>query len=250
MKTNERDERILSILKQQQFASVKQLSDTLYISPSSIRRDLTRLENAGLVERNYGGVILRGNSRTAAPFLIRSEQNRQIKKELAVKASALLHDHMTVMLDDSTTAYFMLEQLTRFNGISVFTNNLITAAHAIERSLKTYMIGGTSGSSSVVMCGSYALSMLEQVYADICFFSSFALSDTGEISDCTEDTTTVRKKMLERSALRVFLCDSSKLHTHAAHRLCSIRDVDYAFCDKPIPGAKQEKSTHTPTQKA
>lgn len=242
MKTNEREERILSILKQQQFASVRQLSDTLYISPSSIRRDLTRLENAGLVERNYGGVILRGNLHTAAPFLIRSEQNRQTKKELTAKASALLHDHMTVMIDDSTTAYFMLEHLTRFSNISVFTNNLITATHAIELSLKTYMIGGTSGSHSVVMCGSYALDMLDQVYADICFFSSFALSDTGEISDCTEEANTVRKKMLDRSELRVFLCDSSKFHTHAAHRLCNIRDVEYVFCDRPAPGTEQERT--------
>ena len=248
MKTNEREERILAILKQQQFASVRQLAATLYISPSSIRRDLTRLERAGLVERSYGGVILRGNLHTAAPFLIRSEQNRQCKKEIAARAAALLHDHMTVLIDDSTTAYFLLEHLTAHTGISVITNNLVTALHEIELSLSTYMIGGTSTNRSTVMCGSYALGMLDQIYADICFFSSFALSDDGEISDCTEEANTVRKKMLSRAGTRVFLCDSSKFHTHAAHRLCSLREVEYVFSDQPVPGWEPDDEPPSPRQ--
>lgn len=248
MKTNEREERILAILKQQQFASVRQLSQTLYISPSSIRRDLTRLERAGLVERSYGGVILRGSLRTAAPFLIRSEQNRQCKKEIAAKASALLRDHMTVMIDDSTTAFFLLEHLAARTGISVITNNLVTALHAIELSLSTYMIGGTSTNRSTVMCGSYALGMLDQMYADICFFSSFAVSDDGEISDCTEEANTVRKKMLSRAGTRVFLCDSTKFHTHAAHRLCNVREVEHVFSDQPVPGWEPDAASGTPRQ--
>ncbi|MBQ7348189.1 MAG: DeoR/GlpR transcriptional regulator [Clostridia bacterium] len=238
MKTNEREESILSILKKQRFASVSQLAGMLYISPSSIRRDLTRLENAGLVERNYGGVILRGDLHTAAPFMIRGEQNRTLKKEIAAKASSLLRDNVTVLLDDSTTAFYMLEHLKKFNNISLFTNNLTTAIHAIEQSIKTYMIGGSSTNGSVVMCGSYALDMLDKIYADICFFSSFALADNGDIYDCTEEANAVRRKMLDRSATRVFLCDSSKFHTHAAHRLCNLSDIEYVFSDKQLPSGE------------
>ena len=235
MKTNERDEQILSILRQQRFASVNSLAETLYTSPSSIRRDLNRLEAAGIVERSYGGVILLGDGHTAAPFVIRGEQNRLLKKEIAAKASVLLRDNLSVILDDSTTAFYMLEHLARFRNISLFTNNLSTAQRAIELSIKTYMIGGTSTGQSVVMCGSYALDMLDRIYADLCFFSSFALADNGDISDCTEESTAVRRKMLERADVRAFLCDSTKFHTRATHLLCNVSAVEHVFSDQPLP---------------
>ncbi len=235
MKTNEREERILAILRRQQFAGVKQLSEELYISPSSIRRDLTHLETLGIVERRYGGVILQGDRHTAAPFMVRCDQNRLLKKEIAERASVLLQDNQTVLLDDSTTAYYMLKHIAKHKGIAVFTNNLHTAAEAIDLSIKTYMIGGLSCNGSAVMCGSYAMQMLERVYADLCFFSSFALSDGGEIMDCTEEANAVRQKMLIRAKTRVFLCDSNKFHTHAAHRLCHVREVEYVFSDRPLP---------------
>lgn len=241
MKTNEREEQILAILKEQRFASVRSLSELLYISPSSIRRDLTQMEARGLVRRNYGGVMLGGEERTAAPLTVRYEKNRAGKREIAARASVLLRDGMTVILDDSTTAYYLLEHLARYKNVSVFTNNLTTAAKAIELGLKTYTVGGVSANGTVVMTGSYAMEMLDRIYADVCFFSSFALSDDGEISDCTEEANEVRKKMLERSAVTVFLCDASKFHTHAAHLLCRVSDVDYVFSDTELPegiGAK------------
>ena len=125
MKINERERQILDILKKDRFAGVRQLSEKLYTSQSSIRRDLNRLEQAGIVERSYGGVMLCEDVHRAAPFLIRSEQNIVLKKEIAAKAASLLKDNMTVMLDDSTTVFHLLEHMTRYSNISVFTNRFL-----------------------------------------------------------------------------------------------------------------------------
>lgn len=232
---NTREEEILSILKKQQFASVKYLSDVLFISPSSIRRDLSQMERAGLVERSYGGVILREELHSAPPFPVRSERNRHAKKEIAALAASLLSDDLTIILDDSSTVFGLAEHLTRFRNITVITNNLVTAEKTVSFSIPTYMIGGVSRTGTTVMTGGYALEMLDRMHADLCFFSCFALSDDGEISDCTEDSNTVRKKMLERADRKIFLCDSSKYHLRATHKLCDVADVDCAVTDAPLP---------------
>ena len=56
MYQNERELEIQKILSREDYVTVKQLSQWLYTSESSIRRDLASLERRGLVKRSYGGV--------------------------------------------------------------------------------------------------------------------------------------------------------------------------------------------------
>ena len=234
MKTNERESQILQILKEQQFASVTDLARALYTSPSSIRRDLTHMQSAGLVRRNYGGVVLCDREHTPAPASVRLEEHKAEKKQIARMASAFLHDNMTVFLDSSTTASYMADYVAEFQNVTVFTNNLRTASRLIELSVDTYCIGGRSVLQSYVVGGSYAEDMVRNLHADIVFFSSFALSDDGVISDCTMEENVIRKLMLARADRRVFLCDSSKFHRFSTHRLCSVDEVDHCvFNEEP-----------------
>ncbi len=234
MKTNEREEKILDILREQRFAAVSDLASSLYTSPSSIRRDLTNLENRGLVRRNYGGVMLREDENTALPMTLRIEAHKAEKRQIARQASTLLRDNTTIFLDGSSTVSYLIEFLTVQKNITVFTNNLQTAAALIEKSVDTYCIGGHSIRNSPVVAGSYAEDMVSNLHADIFFFSSFALSDDGMISDCTPEENSLRKRMLSCSDCRVFLCDSSKFHRSATHRLCTLDEVDYYFFDTPL----------------
>ena len=55
----ERENQILKLLKENgDFITVERLCKELYASPSSIRRDLSRLESSGNVKRCYGGAEL------------------------------------------------------------------------------------------------------------------------------------------------------------------------------------------------
>ena len=55
MLSKERMYRILNLLKEQTFVTVKQLMDEFDVSRSSIMRDLIELENLGLIKRERGG---------------------------------------------------------------------------------------------------------------------------------------------------------------------------------------------------
>jgi DeoR/GlpR family transcriptional regulator of sugar metabolism len=233
MSKNEREQKILELLEEHRFISVDELSSRLYISPSSIRRDLISMQTRGLVVRNYGGVMLCESRATAAPLSLRMETHKTEKKQIARLAASLLHDHMTVFLDGSTTASYLVDHIAEHSAMTVITNNLQTAMALIERGVETYCLGGRALPSSTVTCGGYAEEMLENFHGDIFFFSSFALSDQGVITDCTAEENALRKKMLTRADCRVFLCDSSKFRHMSTHRLCTVNDVEYCFYDTP-----------------
>ena len=236
MKTNEREQQIIALLRERGFISVQELSSLLFTSPSSIRRDLTRLETLGVVRRNYGGVVAAGGNPTAPPVAIRSEVNKTAKRAIAKKASILLRDDLSVLLDDSTTAAAMVEFLAPFKGISLFTNNLETAAAATERGIRTYLLGGALPSdSATVTVGRFALDMLRSLHVDLCFFSTSALSETGDLFDGTEAHNLLRREMLRRASKTVLLCDSSKfLHT-SLYFSVNIGEIDYICTDLPLP---------------
>jgi DeoR family fructose operon transcriptional repressor len=236
MKTNEREQQIISLLRERGFISVQELAALLFISPSSIRRDLTRLEALGVVRRNYGGVVAAGGSPSAPPIAIRSEINRTAKRAIAKKAAALVADNMSILLDDSTTAAAMVEFLSPFKGISLFTNNLETAAEATERGICTYLLGGAlPADSATVTVGRFALDMLRSVHVDLCFFSTSALSKTGDLFDSTEAHNLLRREMLSRASKTVLLCDSSKFMRTSLYFSINLGNVDYICTDLPLP---------------
>ena len=229
MKLNEREEFIINTLKVVQFASVKYLSNVTYTSPSSIRRDLTRLENAGIVKRSYGGVSLVDGDEIVPPLFMRKDKNRSQKHAIARKASSLIKDGMTIILDGSTTAFYLLNHIVERKNVTVITNSLLTATTATEYGLKVYTTGGYSENGSPVLIGSYAEETLQKLTADICFISSSSLSNDGDVTDINEHENKLRKIIMERVKVKVLLLDNSKKGKLSTHVLCKLSDFDYYF---------------------
>ena len=66
-KTQDRANQILHLLLQQGSSNVEDLAATISASSASVRRDLIKLEERGLVHRTHGGVELAGKL-TYEPF--------------------------------------------------------------------------------------------------------------------------------------------------------------------------------------
>ena len=64
----EREDEIMALLADTEYATVEYLVKKINISASSIRRDLKNLEERGLVVRSYGGVKLAESTGKHVPF--------------------------------------------------------------------------------------------------------------------------------------------------------------------------------------
>ena len=236
MKLSERQNQILKIIAENTYVNVTELSKLTFTSPSSIRRDLTYLENLGLVNRSFGGASLPEINGRVAGFYNRVTKNVKEKRLIVQKASSLLKNGQSILLDSSTTASFMLPYIAKIDSAVVFTNNLETAISAIKQGIYTHCVGGESINGSVSLGGSQTYKALRDINADIVFFSSQSLDKNGVISDSTEQENFVRSIMIERSKKKVFLCDSTKFQTTSLHTLTTLDEVDYAVFDKAFDG--------------
>ena len=234
----ERQTEILRHLKEQRFSTIKELASLVYSSESSVRRDVKSLEQKGYVSQVYGGVVLSEYTNSVIPINLRDNSHSSVKEELAKRASAYLFDGATVILDGSSTVRRIVKYMDNFRGLKIITNNQRIFEEFKNSQHTLYCTGGVFSPKSNIFVGSSAENYINNINADIVFLSSQAISAEGEISDVSEQETSLRKVMLSRAEKKIFLCDSSKVGLRKTFTLCTKDDVDAIICDKPLPWEK------------
>ena len=186
MSISDRQEEILKIVGERTYITVNELARLTYTSPSSIRRDLTAMQNVGLVKRSHGGVSMPESLNVVASYYDRTNRNIKEKRAIAKKAAELLSDGQSIMLDGSSTASFMLPYIAKLDSVTVFTNNLETALQSIKLGIDTHCLGGRSVNGSAALVGSEACKTIADISVDILFFASQSLAANGVISDSAQ----------------------------------------------------------------
>lgn len=224
----EREQEILNTLRSGGYSTVRQLSQTLYISESTVRRVLTDLEKKGQIKRSYGGAELLEIHTHAPTFSARTHHNAQAKRDIARKAADLVEDGSIVFLDQSSTSFYLALALLSKRTLTVMTNNTEILSLLAQTDFTVLSSGGRlCESNRMCLVDAEAERSFGSVYADLAFFSTKSLSPDGVITDCNREEISVRDAMLRNAGKKVFLCDSEKFDTRSGYRQCSLAQVDY-----------------------
>ena len=235
MKENQEKE-LLDILQANQYASIEDMAEKLYVSPSTIRRKLNVLQQKGLVVRTHGGAQLNNDNNFFPNFTFRVHQNCFEKKKIALAAIKLIKNGDLIFLDGTTSAFFIAEYLSEFNNIRVITNGIDTLSLLAKYNISAYSTGGcVQEQNRSVLVGHYAEEMIGNFHADIAFFSAQSVTEDGEIYDCFEEENVIRKAMIKHASKKVFLCDSTKFGKTSLFHLCSLNDVDHIISNHDLP---------------
>ncbi len=230
----ERQQNIVDYLKASKSATVKELAKAVYVSEASVRRDLAILEKEGHIKRVYGGVMLASYANEVVPVELRDSANTKVKDEIAASAAKLINDGDTVFMDASTTVFRICKYIKSKSNLKIITNNIRVAQELKGTDIKVYCTGGEFFGKRDCFLGSFAESFIENVHADIMFFSSQGISEDGIISDVDERENALRAKMLKNADKKVFLCDYSKFGVVRPFILCGKDDIDEIICEKEI----------------
>ena len=220
----ERLDKILAHLRVRQTATVRGLAQKLYASEATIRRDLNELEKRGLIKRLHGGAMLIDGTNHELPLVYREQQNVEAKRAIAAKAAQYLRDGQVIFMDASSTVMFLIPHLEAFKSLTIITNGMKTAQELRALNHKVYCTGGLLLHNSFAYVGEFAADFVRNFNADVCFFSSRGYTADGLISDASAEETHIRKVMLSRSRLHVFMADSSKLN----HTYCYTLQTEFA----------------------
>ncbi len=231
MLKEERYDKILSILDEEKYISAQKLSETLFVSLPTIRRDLAELDRRNQIIRSHGGAKAIEPEHIVAPLDFRKTVHSAQKRKLCQAAASLVNDNEIIFIDSSTTTLQMADFLSEKNNITVITNGISLATLLVQKGIKTYCTGGEIFQNSLAHFGSFAEDFIRRFNIDAMFFSCHGVNDNGMLTDPSLPETQIRKVAINQSKKTVFLCDKSKFSLSTPYNLMSLQDVDYIVTD-------------------
>jgi DeoR family fructose operon transcriptional repressor len=166
--TNERHDMILDLLVEKQTIKMQDIVDATGASESTIRRDLTELENQHKLERVFGGATLSDRNSLEPSIVDKSTKNLQEKKRLAKFAASFIKEGDCIFLDAGSTTFQMIPHL-KDKDIVVVTNGLTHIDTLNENGITTYLTGGLIKSRTAALVGSQTIQALQSYRFDKCF---------------------------------------------------------------------------------
>ncbi|MDR1952879.1 MAG: DeoR/GlpR family DNA-binding transcription regulator [Clostridiales Family XIII bacterium] len=220
MNNSGRKEMILDLLRNySHFVTVEQLSEQLFVSSATIRRDLQDLENSGLIHRTRGGALLLESITTEAPMVLRENRNEMQKQIIANIARKYIKDGMTIFMDSSSTVFTLARNLEPFSNLKIITNNLKVIWLLSERKGITILCtGGVLKENSKSFLSESAVEYVRRLNADAAFLSAQGFSIEKGSSDSNEAEFWLKRAYISHSRQRYLLCDTSKMGIEYLYR--------------------------------
>lgn len=226
MLIEERRAQILEYVKKHGKATVTELSQAIYASEPTVRRDITALEKEGLLRKVYGGAMPKSAADREIPMTQRENDAFHSKELMAKRAAELIKDGDVIMLDGSSSAKAIVKYLSQFKELIVITSGAKTAIELAKADIRSFCTGGRMITRSFCYVGRQAEDFVSGFNADILFFSCHGLNDNGVATDLSSDEVSLRRIMMRQSKKKILLCDKSKLGKTYMYNLCSADDVD------------------------
>jgi len=212
MATYDRKDLILEILRNHsRFVTVEQLSEKLFVSGATIRRDLSMLEKSKLIQRTRGGAILLESISTEAPMVLRENRNEMEKQIIATIARDFVKEGMTVFMDSSSTVFTLARNLSHIGTLTVITNNLKIVWLLSERKGVTLLCtGGWLKERSMSFFGQSTVQFINRINADAAFLSAMGFTFENGATDGSEEEYYIKRAYLSNSKCKYLLVDTSK----------------------------------------
>lgn len=207
--TRRRHDRLLSLVRGGT-TRVEDLSSTLGVSPSTVRRDLCRLRDAGMVTRTYGGAV------TSGPFRERELGERlrieqRAKAAIGARAAELVPEGGTIFVDAGSTCGQLAEHL-RERSLTVLTRGLeIAIMLASAPAIEVVVPGGTVAPKSHGLVGPLTDLALDRVVVDVAFLGVDAVDPVNGVGEPTLAEAEVKERVAQRARRVVVLADATKL---------------------------------------
>jgi DeoR family fructose operon transcriptional repressor len=242
MFAHERRQEILARARNEGRVTVSGLASELTVTAETIRRDLTQLEQAGLVRRVHGGAISVDQQSLEPEVLERALAMVEEKRRIATRALDELPSQGTVFLDAGTTTGVLADLLPAGRSLTVVTHSLPIALTLAGRSGYTVLtLGGEVRARTLATVGPWAESRLRHLQVDVAFMATNGLSLERGLTTPNPTEAEIKRTIVAASKRVVLLADHTKVGRELFETFADLGDVDLLITDEGLdPAAAAE----------
>lgn len=233
----ERRSRLMALLNEKESISVQEAAAHFGVAEETIRRDMSILEEQKLLVRTHGGALLAGGSNPEMSYEMRRKINISGKDSIGREAAKLVSDGDTIILDASTSAFFLAKHIKNKKGLTVITNaeNVIKELSG-ENDIEIISTGGVLRRKSMSYVGRIAEDALRNYHANKLFFSCMGFSLERGLTDSNGQESDLKKIMIACSQTVCLLCDRTKFDMVGYASTARTEDIDMLVTDECLQG--------------
>lgn len=236
--TRERRREIAKLVKKDGRVSVNELALRFKVSTVTLRADLGRLAQEGLIVRSYGGGILPEEHGEDYPLKVKRGIFHSEKVRIGKAAAGLLKPRQMVILDSGTTSAEVARAInrSRLEGITVITHAVNIAQEFLDNpKVCVIMIGGVMRHVSGSFVGPQAERFIRELHADHFFLGVDGIDSDFNLSTPDLLEAQLNKMMMQAAHEVTVIADASKFGRRSLSMISPISKVRRVVTDEAVP---------------
>lgn len=214
---------------------IHSIAAALDVSEETVRRNVRRLSDEGLVQKVHGGVHLQHGS-TELSFAQRMDENPAPKQRIAAHVAGLISNGSSLFLDIGSTTAFIANALRNHQDLMVVTNS-VAVAHtlAARNNNRVFMPGGELRAHDGGVFGARVLEFISHFRADFAVLSTAAINAKNGFMLFDLEEAYYSQAIMARAGSSIIAADSSKFGRAAPISVGNPSDVDLLITDAAPP---------------
>lgn len=236
----QRQELILHILQEEKAMQVSSLAQRLDVSGWTLRRDLARMAEEGMVQRRHGTVslVLPQPMHRLDSFESRSDENLAAKERVGQAAARLLKSNQYVAMGAGTTTTQVARELAKLEHkpLHIMTNAL-NIAMELSRcpDLQVTCTGGDVRRDHYTLAGPVTERALRNHFYDVAVIGVSGIAEKEGLTVDSQLDALALEIMIEQSRQLIVVADTAKLGKVHFVRLAPLSRMDVLVIDNAVP---------------
>ena len=220
-------------LEEKKKVVISDLAEALEVSAMTIRRDLMRFAEQGLVTMVHGGAVFNEGTASLAAVGAREQRNEVEKNSIAGYCAGLIKEGNAIYLDAGSTTKAIAESLLGRCNIAVLTHSLpIVNVLANARGLQMISVPGIYRFNQKAFFGELTVRIIREFRPDIAFLGACAVDERLGVMSSDFYDQGVKKALIEMARTKVLAVDHTKIGASSFVKACDVRELDMIVTDK------------------
>ncbi len=234
-----RQQAILSLIRQNGKVWVEDLVETFGTTPQTIRKDLRALEDDRKVLRFHGGATLFTGVEYMAYDTRRHIASVQ-KAQIGQAVANLIPNHTALFINGGTTTEAVAGALKDHVGLKIILDN-VNISNALRQigGVEVVIAGGIVRSSDGAVIGSTAVDFIRQFRTDYAVIGAAGVSSDGALLDFDLREAQIVRAIIENARHVILAVDSTKFEATAPVVMGRMEQIDTLVTDRcPVPALR------------
>jgi len=236
----ERHRNIIEKLEKNGAVKVSELSEQFGVTEKTVREDLEKLEEKGLLRRTHGGAVVDKDVQNSLyPLQFPNSRNPSEKTAIADLALTCIEPNDIIALDAGSTTLEMAKRLPNI-PVTVLTNDLLIIRELMMKDQVRLVVPGGYRHNNLLI-GTESHDWIKRLNVHKLFLSTTGIHLEYGLTIFTEELTRLKKLYMDNAKFVYCVADHNKFDKGALITFAELSDIDCIITDDGIEPEVERK---------